>query len=277
MAKMKRPEGFEVARDVQMLLDLCLVGGIPRSEAYALVNRQREQRAYDRARARGASEDDARAEGEAAKLSSRMFRRDLAKARASLEELKNEKARMICIQRLAEIEREREKLRAAEERCWTELNRSGRETLASSSTRTRRTAGGEEAAFDDSVQQVEEVRSADPRWMERIEALIFKRYQMGFEAFRLRLLIGEEVPQDLRQLVELAEQGSAEAAERLRGHELGQLYGFEARAAPDRGTSRSRIQLLTGFRAGSGPPGDQPNGGGHFSFEVVAVDVEEKT
>ena len=279
MAAQKRPEPLDRARDVQHLLDLCLAGGLPKTEIYRRVNLDREERAYRRARAGGLSEEESRKVGREARVSVQTFRADLRMAKARLEELRNDKARSLIVQRLAEIEVEREALRAMEERCWDELNRSGRERLVSGARRTTTSAEGDPQTM--TLERSDPIRSADPRWMAQIESLIWKRYQMGFEVLRLKALIGEEVPTELSKLVELAAEGQREAIGRLQGQELGLLYGFEARAAgtADPAITKARVQILSGFRSkGDLPPSGGTgagNGAGHFTFEVVGLEVEE--
>jgi hypothetical protein len=277
----KRADRLEVERDLDLMLTLRLEGVLTKRQIYDEVNRVREEIAYRRARALGASEEEAERAGREARVSAQQLRADYRDAVARIEAQTDEKSRLLMFRRLKEVETEMAAIRAMEERAWNELNRSGREALVKRTdrqeARQRRGADGQPAqGFDavprDGTQTREELRSADPRWMERIESLLWKRWQMSFEAFRLRTLLGMEVPPELAAL---AKSGSPDAAEKLRAHEAGLLYSMEARAAglTAAGESRSRLQMISAFLAKRGGAGGE-GGTTRVQFEVIGLEVD---
>lgn len=241
----KRLDPLEVERDLDLILTLRLEGVLPRGKIYEEVNRVREEIAFRRARALGSTEAQARKIARAARISAVQFRTDLRKATARMEAQSNDKNRLLVFRRLKEVETAIAGVEAMEERAWNELNRSGKEKTE---------------------------RSADPRWMERIESLMWKRWQMNFEAFRLRTILGIEIPEDLAAL---AKSGDPAAAEKLRAHEAGLLLSMEARAAGLGGEMKSRLQMISAFieKRGGGASGGE-GGATRVQFEVIGLDVE---
>lgn len=247
MARNKRESPLELERDVDLMLALRLEGVLTQRQIYAEVNRVREDVAYRRARALGNSEQEAKAAGKLARISDQQFRTDYRNAIARIKDETDTKGRLLVIRRLTELETESAGIRAMEDRAWDELNRSG---------------GGEKPPQ----------QAADPRWMERIESLLWKRYQIGFEIHRLRTLLGMEIPWEM---VRLAQSGAPDAAEKLRAHEIGLLYSLEARAAgiTAAGETRTRLQMISAFlekRGGEGGKG----GSTTVQFEVIGLEVD---
>lgn len=232
----KRENELERERDIHLLLSLKLEGLEP-AQIYDRLNHIREEIAYRRARALGADETTARMQGKDARITPTQLRIDLKDALTRIKRENDDKSRVLVQKRLGELIVERESLRAMEERCWDLFN-----------------------------------ETPETKWMERIESVFWKRYQLGFEIFRLQCVLGLEIPEDVARLYK----GDMQAAQNLKAHEVGLLYSMEARAGGlDPTTAKARFQMISGYLEAQQSGGEGDKQGPRVIFEIRGLEVEE--
>lgn len=262
----KRVEPIEKAGDIAFLLALRL-RELPVAIVHQRYNDMRRQRAYYAAKEQGFSDADAERAAATATVSLQTVYRDLRQVERSLVKANAVAGKALVRRRLKELEIDRRKLLLAEARAWEELDRSGREALALNTTRT-------DVAVQEAIVTVrrEEIRSADPRWMDQITSIIWKRFQLDCERFRLMAMLGLETPKELRAV---ARAGSAETIAGLRAHEVGLLYSLDATNAGIKpGEVRQRLEMVTAFLE-EGAAGARGSRTESVIFEVRGLEIDE--
>lgn len=280
----KRKDPFEKERDIDFMLRLRLQK-VPAHQILEKLNAMREREALAAFLAQGMPEDQARELAAEAKLSAQTVRTDFRQVLARLRAENSQKGEALVIERLNELQLDYQTLLMAEQRAWAELERSAGEATSIVTRQdavevpTGKTDGEGRALVErkmrprDGAKRTDVPRAADPRWMERIESILWKRYQLGIEIFRLKSLLGMETPWEM---IRAAGAGNEQAADQLRAHEVGLLYSMEARAAGESASSfKARFEMVSTYlqRKGGG------EGGGitkRVEFVVRGLEVEQE-
>lgn len=280
----KRIDPRERELDIDYMLRLRLMK-VPAGEILKRLNALRVEAAYKAALGAGMPEEGAREFAADATISAQTMRADFRLVLQRLKASNADKGEALVLERLDELELARQTLLLGEQRAWEELARSDQAiaTITSRRDAVEILPPGAPAGTPperswrprDEQQQRQGQRSADPRWMERIESLVWKQVLLGREIFQLRAILGMEVPAQLKQL---AQAGSKdEAREGLVAHEVGLLYSLEARAAGiDPATARARFQLVSAYLEEKGVGGGKGAGGGtgrSVTFQVLGLEV----
>lgn len=247
-------------RDGSILLTMTLEE-FPPPQILEAVNSVRFKEVYDRAVADGLPEDEARALGKDAEITLRTLHNLKKKMLTRLLRPANEATgRAILEKQLANLEESRLKLRHAEARCWREFN------LGAASPVIDVTPGSGRAAESE----------ADPRWIERIESLIWKQLLITEKQTQIRGALSLGSP---GATVELAGKGDEEAGKSLKLWEVQTLYREDAYAMGlGAGEAKTRLQTVQAFIEGKMPRGGGGEGGageGRVTFRVVGLEVEE--
>jgi len=255
----RKPVAFE--RDASILLTMVLEE-FPSRVICDAINDARFREVYDLAIRDGLPEAEARALGEEAKITLRTFYNLKDKLLNRAMRPANEAVgREILEKQLATLEEARLKLRHAEARCWREFNKGSQSEVIDI------TPGAEPSTTSE----------ADPRWIERIESLIWKQLQVTEKqtAIRGALSVSQSGPV---ATLELAGSGDEAAAKSLKLWEIQTLYREDAFAMGLGATeARTRMQTIQAFVEGKAPRGGEGGGGGEgrVTFRVVGLEVEE--
>lgn len=261
MAPPKRSDPLERESDVNFILRLRLMR-IPVGEILERLNRKRVEVAYEAARAEGWPEEQAREFAADVRVSHQTLNADCRRVKKQLQKENRALGRELAEQRLAELEVEKMTLLLAEQRAWEELDRSGSPGLRTGIRKSPEVA-----------MLVPVVRAADPRWMERIESILWKRVLLSDKIYEQRALLGLDAP--LEQ-VKLAQGGAKDAKDKLLAYEVGLLYSLDARAAGlDAATLRQRYQTVSAFLEQGQLPGEDGRAGGKLTIEIVGLEVTD--
>lgn len=249
-------------RDGSIILTMTLEE-FPLTEITDAVNAVRFNEVYNLAVRDGLPEAQARAIGEAAKVTGRTIGNIKRKLlQRALRPANDATGRAILEKQLEALEHFRLKLRHAESRCWVEFNRGAASSVIDITPR--------------SGARREEDSDADPRWIERIESLIWKQLQVVEKQTAIRGALSLGSP---GVALERAGQGDEEAAKSLKLWEVQTLYREDAYAMGlGAGEAKTRLQTVQAFIEGKMPrggSGGEGGGEGRVTFRVVGLEVEE--
>lgn len=238
--------------------------------------------------AQGFAPEKARELAEDFALSTRTLEGDFKAVKKRLRAAVTAGGEALVIQRLQELELERQTLLHAEQRAWQEVEKGDRdeeertERLEPVEVEEKGPDGNPVLGPDGrpvtrkmlrprDLANRKSVRPLNPVWIEKVVQCVAARVAVTREMFELSALLSRpyDLPSDLQNL-----EKDRAAAEALLARELAFLCSAEARAT-GRNVDEARIRLLTSFVQRRGGGGDIPPGAGSgepFGFTIKILE-----